>query len=142
LQKHINDVLVRGVAGMPCNKKLEANVTDPRSPYRTGALFVLISAALHFLAPTISQLSSDGMLLLPFGILYGAMAWGLMRNWRWLAYVSFLTMLIGTSAALTGIWAASPVPSWVYLGIVIANFLAALSLFVALWRPRPTAPSV
>ena len=117
-------------------------MTDPRSPYRTGALFVALSAALHLIAPVISLGARDGLMLLPFGIVYLALAWGLMRGWRWLAYVTFLIMLIGISATMTGIWAISPVPPWIYIAIALANACAAVALFVALWRPRPTAPSV
>ena len=43
-------------------------MTDPRSPYRTGALFVALSAALHLIAPVISLGARDGLMLLPFGI--------------------------------------------------------------------------
>ena len=114
-------------------------MTDPRSPYRTGALLVLLSAAFHLIAPLISLGARDGLMLLPVGIVYVAFAWGLMRGWRWLAYVTFLIMLIGISAAMTGIWSISPVPSWIYIGIALANICAALALFVALWRPSPTA---
>ena len=108
-----------------------------RGPYRNGALFLLISAILHLIAPIVSGFSGDGLMLAAVGVFYLVATWGLLRGMRWLAYVMFIVLMVGSIAALTGIWALGPVPGWVYAGIVIANWIAVVMLFIALWRPAP-----
>ena len=115
---------------------------DAKGPYRVGALFVALSGLVHLLALFVSGFASGALVLVPAGIVYLGFAYGLLQGWRWLAYVTFLIMLIGISATMTGIWAISPVPPWIYIAIALAHACAVVALFVALWRPRPTAPSV
>lgn len=110
-------------------------MTNPRSPYRIGAFFVVLSAVLHLIAPVVSGFDATGWQLAVIGVIYVAAAAGLMRDWRWLAYVMLFVMMIGSIAAITGIWALAAVPGWVYGAITIANWAAVIALFLALWRP-------
>ena len=109
-----------------------------RGPYRIGALFVFLSAALHILTPVVGGLTTDALALIPVGLIYALIGYGLLRGMRWLAYVTFFLLFILGTYAITLIWAASPVPSWWTAAIVIADFLAVAGLFVALWRPAPS----
>lgn len=111
---------------------------DLRGPYRVGAFFVLISAVLHLLAPLVGGFHPDALILIPIGALYLAVTYGLLRGWRWLAYLSFFGLAIGGIAALNMIWSASPVPFWWYGLIAAADGLGVIGLFVALWKPAPT----
>ncbi|MEL7179838.1 MAG: hypothetical protein AAFN63_08405 [Pseudomonadota bacterium] len=99
---------------------------------RWAANFVGISAGLHLLALVLGRFSAEALQLLPFAIVYAGFAYGLLQGWRWLAYISFIALLIGTSLAIVGIWALGDVPGWAYTGIVMANLLSATTLFVAL----------
>ena len=107
-------------------------------PYRFAALFILISAALHIFAFIVGGFSAQALGLIPIGLVYVAIAFGLSRGWRWLAYIAFLVMMIGGTAAMGQLWAVSPVPQWWTIAITTANWLAAAALFVALWRPAPS----
>jgi glycerol-3-phosphate acyltransferase PlsY len=117
-------------------------MTDVRKPYRLGAVFLAISAILHLMSPLFAGFNGQAPVLFIVGVVYFAAAWGLMRTWRWLAYVVFVVLMIGSVAALLGVWAQAPVPGWIYAGIFIANWGAVLALFFALWRPkRPVIPT-
>lgn len=109
------------------------------APYRLAAVFVLISAALHFFSFTVGGLSTQALVLIPFGVIYLLIAAGLNRGKRWLAWLSFFVMGIGGSIALGLSFGSGPVPGWWYLAISCADFAAALWLFVALWRQAPSA---
>lgn len=104
-------------------------------PYRFGTAFILISAALHIFAFVVGGFAPEALVLIPIGLVYVVLAYGLSRGWRWLAYIAFLLMMIGGTFALAQLWTPSPVPQWWTLAIIAADWLAALALFVALWRP-------
>ena len=103
-------------------------------PFRTAILFLAISAILHVLAPFASGFDQDGVMLAMTLPIFLGMIWGLARGWRWFAYLCFFITAIGGIIALSFIWSTNPVPSWIYIGILAADWLAAASLFVALWR--------
>ena len=107
----------------------------PRGPFSIAVIFVLISAVLHIVAPLFGGMTPDATGLVAFGIFWLAIAWGLNQGWRWLAYIAFIAALIGGSAAVALYVGWSTVPGWIYLGIIVADWLAAAALFVTLWRP-------
>lgn len=111
-------------------------------PYRLGALFIAVSAALHVFAFLVGGFSTDALRLIPVGLVYAVIAYGLTRGWRWLAYVAFIAMMIGGTVALGSLWTPSPVPQWWTIAIIAADWLAALALFVSLWRPAPATGNV
>lgn len=112
-----------------------------RGPYRIGAAFFLLSGALHVFAFLVGGFSAEATRLIPIGIVYGLIAIGLFQGWRWLAYVAFLIALIGSIAALFSGMGMGTIPTWWWMAILLADVLAALGLFAALWRDRP-APAV
>jgi len=105
--------------------------------FRTAILFFAISALLHVAASIISGFSSAGLQLLAAVPVLLIMIWGLSREWRWFAYLCFLVAAILGIIAMSFVWSENAVQSWVYLGIMIADWLAAAALFLALWRSRP-----
>jgi len=113
-------------------------MTKSQGAMRWGANFVALSAGLHFLALFVSGFSTQAVQLLPFAIVYAGFAYGLLQGWRWLAYIVFITLLIGTSLAIVGIWALGAVPGWIYASIAVANLISVAALFVALWQAPPT----
>ena len=112
---------------------------DAKGPFRTGALFVGLSGILHILAPLVSSFASGALILVPAGLFYLVLAYGLLQGWRWLAYVVFLLMMVGSLVALSSAWTTPSVPTWIYLTIVALDWLTVLALFGALWRSRPVA---
>lgn len=111
-------------------------------PYRFGAALITVSATLHVFAFLAGGLSADALRLIPVGLVYALLAYALTRRWRWLAHVAFVAMMIGGTVALGSLWAPSPVPQWWTIAIIAADWLAALALFVALWRPAPPSADV
>ena len=102
-----------------------------------AVIFVLVSAALHVIAPLLSGFSSEGLFLVPFGLLYGLIAMGLMRNMRWLAWVTFFILMFGGIFAMASAMSAITVPSWIYSFIAAADWAGAACLFGYLWNPKP-----
>ncbi len=102
-----------------------------------AALFVLVSAALHILAPLVGSFGWEAIQLVPIGLAYVAIGYYLGRNLRWLAWITFFIMLFGGIVALGGAMGMSGVPGWWYALIVIANWLAAAMLFGFLWHSKP-----
>ncbi len=114
---------------------------DFERPYLAGAALIFISALLHFVALVLSGFSGIGLTLGVAGLIYVVFAYGLAKGLRWLAYVAFVVVFIGLSAALSNIYASGPVPGWVFAAIAVADLLAVIVLFIALWRPAPTEVS-
>ena len=107
-------------------------------PFRTAILCFSISALLHVLAPVLSGFDRDGLWLAAMLPAFLGMIWGLAQGWRWFAYLCFFIGAVAGIFALSHIWAVNPVPSWIYSGILVADWAAAAALFVALWRsPKP-----
>jgi uncharacterized membrane protein (DUF2068 family) len=113
-------------------------MTKTKGAMRWAANFTALSAGLHVLAVIMGGFGAAAGPLLAVGVIYGGFAYGLLRGWRWLAYIAFVVLLIGTSFAVSNIWALGDVPGWIYAGIACANLLAVLALFGALWRSPET----
>ncbi|MEM6595161.1 MAG: hypothetical protein AAF672_10240 [Pseudomonadota bacterium] len=109
---------------------------DARGPYRGGALFVGVSGLLHFVAPLVAGFAADTLFLIPVGALYLLIAYVLLRGWRLMAYVAFLLMMLGSCFAIASIWTPPAAFGWAMAGIAVADWLAAVALFVALWRNK------
>ena len=110
--------------------------------YRIAAFFMLVSAVLHMFAFTVGGLSTAALMLIPIGVIYLLIAAGLNRGKRWLAWITFFVAGIGGSIALGLSFGAGPVPSWWYLGITAADWIAAIALFGALWRSATPSPEL
>jgi len=70
------------------------------------------------------------------GLVYLAFAYGLNKQYRWLAYLCFIVMLMGSIVAL-----AASFESWAFGLIALADVSAAVLLFLALWQNRPQQPA-
>ena len=75
--------------------------------------------------------------MLVIGLVYAAIAFGLRKEWRWLAWITFFVMLAGMIAAYAG--AGTGLHGWWYLAIALIDLVAAILLFGALWRSKPAA---
>ncbi len=108
---------------------------NSQGPFGTAAVFVLISAVLHLLAFVVGGFAPRPMQFVPIGILYVLFALALMRHWRGFAYVVFVIMLLGSIAALYESFGPSAIPGWWMIAIMVADVMAAIFLFKALWKP-------
>ncbi len=109
-------------------------VQQASSGYRLAALLLGVSALLHLAAPIFGGFSGTGLMLLPIFILYAAMAYGLSIGWRWLAWITFFVTAIGGMVAMSYLWSFDPVPTWVFAGILAADWACMVVLFGVLWR--------
>ena len=102
--------------------------------YLPPATFAAVSAALHLIALPVSGP------LLPAALgamIWAALAYGLFRAFRAVAYLAFLMGLFGIIAALS-IAMGLPVGlgQWIWFTILAADGLVAVTLFFLLWTPR------
>jgi hypothetical protein len=109
-----------------------------RGPYRIGAFFALLSAALHILVIMVGGAAPEAITLVAVGLVYLAIGYGLLRGMRWLAFIAFFVFFIGAIFVMANIWTLSAVPSWWFALATAINILAVVGLFAALWRPAPT----
>lgn len=96
---------------------------------RATSWLVLLAAALHLAA----GLASGAMWSLLFGVVLALFGAGLMRGMRRLACLTYLTAMAAAIATLgaMGSWVG---PIW-WLGLVLAaDLLAAITLFLHIWR--------
>lgn len=106
--------------------------------YLPAATFAALSAALHLIALLLSGFAANLGPAILGALIWAALAYGLSRGSRMVAYVAFLMALIGISAALSVVMTtpAGPV-QWVWISIMAADALVAVTLFALLWRARP-----
>jgi hypothetical protein len=100
--------------------------------------FILISAALHVAGVALAGFAGDTLFLLGPAALYAMLYAGLARGMMWVAWIAFVAMLGGSMGAISELFAVSPVPAWVFAGILGTDICAAILLFGAIWRGRPS----
>ena len=55
-------------------------MVDAKGPFRTGALFIALSGLVHILALLVSGFASEALVLVPVGIVYLGLAYGLLQG--------------------------------------------------------------
>ncbi|MBL4628875.1 MAG: hypothetical protein JKY00_12735 [Roseicyclus sp.] len=104
--------------------------------YLAAATFAGIGAALHLIALALSGFADNYVASLLGGAIWFALAFGLLRGWRSIAYLTFLMALFGISAALSIVMVTPSGPvQWAWISIMVADGLVAFTLFALLWRP-------
>ncbi len=106
-------------------------------PYRIGAIFVMLSAALHLLAFLVGGVNPLTLALTGIGLVYVMIMAGLAAGRRGIAWLAFLVMGFGGSFALAQLWTVNAMPNWWWMLNVAADWLAAAGLFMPLWRNGP-----
>lgn len=102
----------------------------------TGYLLML-GGALRVTAFALSGFSHEGPGLAPVGLVFIAMGFGLLRGWRWLAYLTYLVVGIGVSFVIRGFFWTPVVPGYWLALIIAVDIAVVLSLLVHLWKnPR------
>lgn len=94
-----------------------------------------ISALLRIFSPVVGGFTSGTATLIGIGVVYGLIAWGLMQGWKWLACLTFVIMLVGSVAALSGaLTNGAAVPGWWFLMILVVDVSVLITLFMYIWR--------
>lgn len=104
---------------------------------RAAAVPIGISAVLHLLVFVVEGFSAFAGAMFIVGLVYLAIAYGLRQGRRWLAWISFFIMLVGMIAAYST--AGTGLHFWWWTAIAIADLIAAVILFGALWKSKPVA---
>jgi len=91
------------------------------------------NAVLHLIVPLFVGFGTVGIGMAFIGLVYGGIAWLLLKGTRWAAYLAFLTGLFGTNAALIALSATSVPDSLLWL-IVLADLAVVVFTFVSIWR--------
>lgn len=100
--------------------------------YKNAGTVMALNAMLHFFVFLIIGFTPDAMLFVLIGVVYGFLAWGVLRKMRWLAYIVFLIALFGISAVINMMGTLSIPSFWLGL-IIITKIVLALILFFILW---------
>lgn len=108
--------------------------TDMDRLYLPPTTFAGLSAILHVVALPLAGITGPAVI---GALVWAILAFGLSKGLRWVAYLAFIMALFGTSAAL-GVAMGLPagLGQWVWIAIIAADILAAITLFRLLWRPR------
>lgn len=104
---------------------------------KTASYPLLASAVLHLTAFFPLGFVTLAGLMFAIGILYIPIAYGLQRALRWLAYITFIFMLVGMIGAYANTGSASALANLWFWAITAADFLTAIILIAVLWRPGP-----
>ena len=97
---------------------------------KLGAVMLAVAAIIHVMLSLYLGLSE--VLLAVGAVVLAALLW---KNWRsagWLALMIFI-VAIGSRLGSLGTGEAPDILLW---GIIVVDLIGALSVLVALWRPR------
>lgn len=109
---------------------------------RLAAIALLVSALLHVAALLAGSGGSVVVVLAASAVLV-ALAAGLLKGLRWVAWAGFFIALADGIAALGSAVAAAGGPDPICLAVAGCDWLAALALFIHLWRtPQRRADGV
>lgn len=105
--------------------------------YISAATLAALSAILHVIALPLSGFAANlGPAIIGAGV-WAVLAFGLFRGARGIAYIAFLMALIGISGALSVVMTTpAGLVQWVWISIILADALVAVTLFMLLWRAR------
>ena len=105
---------------------------------RIAGYFLLVSAVLHVVGVALAGFAGETLILLVPTVFYVVLFAGLARGKMWVAWITFICMVIGSAGALSALFGGWPIPAWVFGGILAADVITALLLFVAIWAgPKP-----
>lgn len=103
-----------------------------KSALATAGRFLLLSALLHLAAPIPAGFAADALALIPIGIVYALLGFGLIRGLGWLGCVTFVLLTVAMLAAYATMGGSS-VPEWWTWLILAADFAAWIFLFGHIW---------
>lgn len=99
-----------------------------------AAILVFAAALFHFSVPMLSGFVSISLPQLVFAVLCVVLGMMMLKNKRWVMWLSFFVMLFGGIQGMAGYLSGSVIPDWASLGAWVVSWLAAACLFLVLWR--------
>ena len=99
-------------------------MTKTERKYISAAYLMFASAALHLPIAALA-FGQYGLQMIVAALLWTLLGLGVMRYWRWCAYLAFLGLIFGVSAALAGGLGTTGFISALFWVIVGADLLAA-----------------
>ena len=103
---------------------------------RMAAFLLAIAGTLHVLSPLFGGFVNEALYLVPVGVVWLAVAYGLSFNLRWLAWLAFFAAMVGAIAAMSSAMGYSAVPSSLYWAIAVLEAVAVVVLFGVLWNSK------
>jgi hypothetical protein len=122
---------------VPQNKDFPMTRHDRK--YTAAATLLFVSAALHVPIAALAFVTF-GMQMVVAVVIWCGLGLGLLKSWRWCAYLALLGMFFGVSAALAGAMDTAGVASTLFWIISIVDAVAGAILLSLLWAPRPSVP--
>lgn len=101
---------------------------------KIAAMLMFVAALFHVAIPILNGFVSASLPQLAFAVLYLVLGLLVFKNKRWAIWLSFFIMLFGGIAGMAAYLGASVIPGWAGLGVWVANWAAAVCLFLVLWR--------
>ena len=100
-----------------------------------AAAYLLMAAGfMHVVAFVLGGFSYGGQGLAPDGVLFIVVGYLLQREWRWLAYLTYIGVGIGVSFVIRDVFVAHSVPTWWTQSILVADAAVVVLLFLVLWK--------
>jgi len=112
-------------------------MTRAERKYHAAAILLFLSAALHVPAHLLALEAVWSHTIIAIGILT-LLGLGLIRGFRWVAYIAFLAVLTNAVFSLSEAVAAVGWATTFSWGIIVLDLLAGVVLFSLLWSSRPT----
>lgn len=103
------------------------------STYMLAGWSVYAVAALLFLFCFLVGFSVTSLWFLVPALVFGTIGFGLIQGMRWVAWITFPLVLVAGNAALMFLSVGLLPDAWL-MGFAMINGIAAVALFVVLWR--------
>ncbi|MEL6607289.1 MAG: hypothetical protein AAFO93_00125 [Pseudomonadota bacterium] len=103
---------------------------------RLAAVMLIATGLWPLLTPIFTGRITDAVGVLPPLVVSGLLALGLLRGWRWVAYLAFALVLFAAVMTAATLGARGPVPGWFMWVYLVGLLIAAVALFRSLWADR------
>ena len=108
-------------------------MADTSSLLRIAGWLMVLNAAFHLFAFLFGGLNEHTTQFIVVGLVYGLIAFGLLRGINLLACITFVIALLGFNAAYIGM-GFMQIPVWLLGAIALTDIAVAAVLFVFIWN--------
>ncbi len=108
------------------------------NPYNMAAKWMTLCSALQITLPLVIGFNTIAYQMVVLGVLGLITGAGLLKGWRWLAYLAYIPVMVVAILAMARSFDVAGLASVWYWGIALLDLLTMLALWVALWKnPTP-----
>ena len=108
-------------------------MTNSLTLLRYAGWLMVVNAILHFFSFLFAGINPDTTQFIVVGVVYGLIAFGLLKGVTLLACVTFAIALFGFNAAFIGM-ELTQIPDWILGAIVLVDLAVAAVLFWFIWN--------